>query len=283
MRTRLRLGLAQGGGVVSRRESPELASAIDTAVRRGELIKLLPGTYALESTPLTLMRSAVAWDPDVVIRAESAAAMWWWPELNPTTLHASTTRRYRRSVQGLELQTAPVDPDLVGVFDGLRLAHPALAVLDMIPRLGGTAIDEGLRRRATTLRALWWALALTPARPDNSLRRRLLKESRDEPWSPLERAAHVALRAANIRGWRANHWIALPGGRKVCVDLAWPRQRIVVELDGWRYHGGRVSFVADRQRDVDLTLDGWTVLRYTEESLSDLVPTVRQALRMRAA
>ena len=43
------------------------------------------------------------------------------------------------------------------------------------------------------------------------------------------------------------------------VDFHWPELRLVVEVDGWRFHGGRERMNADRERDQRLTLAGWLV------------------------
>ena len=47
------------------------------------------------------------------------------------------------------------------------------------------------------------------------------------------------------------------------VDLAWPKERLCVELDGWRHHGSQEAFARDRTRDRKLVSFGWTVLRYS--------------------
>jgi very-short-patch-repair endonuclease len=47
------------------------------------------------------------------------------------------------------------------------------------------------------------------------------------------------------------------------VDLFWREARVIVEADGWRYHGGRVAFEADRARDARLKARGYEVLRFT--------------------
>ena len=59
--------------------------------------------------------------------------------------------------------------DLIVYRQDIRLACPALSVLDLIDVLGGAAVDEALRRRATTLRELWAAYAMCPQRPGNGL------------------------------------------------------------------------------------------------------------------
>ena len=43
------------------------------------------------------------------------------------------------------------------------------------------------------------------------------------------------------------------------VDFRWPRERLIVEVDGWAYHRGRAAFVADRARDRRAVAAGWRV------------------------
>jgi hypothetical protein len=47
------------------------------------------------------------------------------------------------------------------------------------------------------------------------------------------------------------------------LDVAFPEQRVAVELDSWRFHGGREAFEADRARDLALQARGWVVSRVT--------------------
>ena len=46
------------------------------------------------------------------------------------------------------------------------------------------------------------------------------------------------------------------------VDFAWPRERLIVEVDGWEGHGFRSAFEDDRRRDADLAVMGWQVVRW---------------------
>jgi very-short-patch-repair endonuclease len=54
-----------------------------------------------------------------------------------------------------------------------------------------------------------------------------------------------------------------------CVDFLWPAQRLVVEVDGWQFHGHRIAFERDRIRDAELQLAGYTVVRVTWRRLRD--------------
>ena len=53
------------------------------------------------------------------------------------------------------------------------------------------------------------------------------------------------------------------------VDFLWRDQRLVVETDGYRFHRGRLAFEADRARDVELKLLGYTVVRFTHRQVVD--------------
>jgi hypothetical protein len=113
-----------------------------------------------------------------------------------------------------------VPTDLVVTKAGVPYTSPALTALDLCESLGGDGIDEALRARATTLKGLHHALRLTNARVGNAERRRLLLDSKDEPWSGAERKFHRVLRAAGITTWRANLPFVLDDSL-FFIDVAW--------------------------------------------------------------
>jgi very-short-patch-repair endonuclease len=47
------------------------------------------------------------------------------------------------------------------------------------------------------------------------------------------------------------------------VDALWPAARLVVEVDGYRFHGHPAAFERDRRKDQDLTAAGYQVIRVT--------------------
>jgi very-short-patch-repair endonuclease len=57
------------------------------------------------------------------------------------------------------------------------------------------------------------------------------------------------------------------------LDLLWAAERLVVEIDG-PDHCGAAKYAADRRRDVQLTIDGFTVVRFTNAHVLDDVRTV---------
>lgn len=70
------------------------------------------------------------------------------------------------------------------------------------------------------------------------------------------------------------------------VDFWWPRQRLVVEVDGYAFHKGRREFDENRLRDTKLQLAGCRVLRVTQPRIDftprELLSDVRRALGVAA-
>lgn len=242
----------------------------------GHLIRLLPGVYGPDDSFPSRTHALHAWDENAILTGSTAARLSWWSELRDDTVRASSMRQLTDS-PGFDVRRLHLPPDLVHDASGYRLVYPSLSVLQLIPQVGPAAIDEALRRRATSVEALHEALRLMPGRPGNRECLAHLKLSRDQPWSALEREAHQVLRAAGIRGWRANVPVRLPSGL-VYLDVAFLRWRIAVELDGFRYHSDAEAFHADRRRDVELQVAGWRVLRFTAQTLDTMPEAVRSVL-----
>ena len=69
-------------------------------------------------------------------------------------------------------------------------------------------------------------------------------------------------------------------------DAVWAEQRVVVEVDGLRFHSSPQQRRRDNRKDRRLGAEGWLVLRYTwldvMERPDEVVAEVRQALHKRA-
>jgi very-short-patch-repair endonuclease len=63
------------------------------------------------------------------------------------------------------------------------------------------------------------------------------------------------------------------------VDALWPRQRLIVELDGFAYHHHRAAFERDRARDTALQVADYRVLRVTHRRLEQDPASVAHELR----
>jgi very-short-patch-repair endonuclease len=92
---------------------------------------------------------------------------------------------------------------------------------------------------------------------------------RPHPLSPGEQRLATALaRDKELAPLFAfNQPIDTTRGKRYRVDLVWRIARLVVEVDGYTDHSARAQFAADRHRDYELLLSGYTVLRLTNDEV----------------
>lgn len=272
--------LAQPPHLIIVRGRKHIQRLAQRAHQRGEVIRVLPGVFAPTGSE-GLQLKAVALSsvrPDAVIRGRAAAALSWWPELEAPTMVA-TVRDKVAPCPGYAFQQGVVPPELVVESNQIRLTGPALTVLDLIPELGGAAIDEALRRRVVTLEALWEAMALTSNRAGNKERRWLLEDSRDKPWSPAERSLHRMYRGLELPWAYATNYPKKLITVNAFIDLALPELRLGFEVDGEGYHTDEEAFVRDRIRDPELVELGWVIVRFAAQTLDDRPDWMEARLR----
>lgn len=104
----------------------------------------------------------------------------------------------------------------------------------------------------------------SPASPWTPLRAALLAD-RQEGESPLERTWLMRLRRAGVPRPVVGYQLVV-GKRVLILDMAWPEQRIGIEIDGWSAHRTRGRFDADRERDLLATRVGWRLLHVTSRT-----------------
>ena len=280
---------AEGGGVVRRREHPELATTFDRLLRIKELTAVLPGVYAptAVATDVAVRTAAVAaWSADAVIIGHAAARLTFWPEVKIDAVALALRVGHDFKHDGFQLQrrTIPVDWIVernVGGGRTLRFTAPALTAVELAGELGGEPIDQALRTGQATLADMQSALDAVKGRVGNVTRRRLVWESRDTPWAESERLAHQLLRDAGVLGWTGNEKVSV-NGCNYFIDICFRRPKVAIEIDGLDHQLDIATFVRDRERQNALVLAGWTVLRFTWRDLNDhphrFVAQVRSAL-----
>lgn len=72
------------------------------------------------------------------------------------------------------------------------------------------------------------------------------------------------------------HEVRLPfTGSRVRLDMALPKYRIAIEVDGWQYHGKYLeSFKKDRAKQLLLAEYGWLVIRLSNEQVKKCLEDV---------
>jgi hypothetical protein len=176
---------------------------------------------------------------------------------------------------------------------GLPTTSVARTLLDLAPatdhrllaELAARAIQRGMVQEAQ----LRDVLDRNPAaRGRRQLLRGLglLEDDATRIRSEVEVAAIAAIVADGLPRPDVGYVVKDDDGRPIAeVDLAYPRMRIAIEIDGFRWHSTPARKIADEERQNRLVLAGWTVLRFsavivrTEPQV--LVRAVRSALASR--
>lgn len=270
------------GGVLCRRDRPELSGAIDWLIRRGKLSAVLPGIYSMTEwrhEALIRMRASLLRHLDGVLIGTAAARVSYWPDAPLDRIEVAVPHKVRAQ-PGFTFRQRVLSPSLVMERNGLRFTNPAPTALDLASEGCADGIDVALRTRTATLEGMHDALTSTANRSGNRLRLKLLLDSRHEPWSAAERRAHRLLRGSNITGWKGNLAVTVQD-RLYYLDVGFRRIRLAPEIDGRIHHKDPDLFESDRIRQNALILNGWRVLRFTwrmlDERPSYFIEQVRRA------
>ena len=256
--------LADGQGVLKRSVAGVLRPCVDRALRKGDLVAVLPGVYAErgDATRLEIRaRAVMVADPEAVVTGTAAAILGGWTDLGVPAVITVASRRLRSKNPGFRFERRTVPPGLTKLADGIRVTTFPLTALDLAVEQGDDRIDDALRRGVEPAK-LRQALELSGRRAGFGPLRPVMASIRDRPWSKLERLAHELLRAAGIGGWRANRAIyASYDDRLGYGDLVFYGLLLVIELDSRRHHGDEVVRARDAARDLRFAQAGWEVVR----------------------
>jgi very-short-patch-repair endonuclease len=173
---------------------------------------------------------------------------------------------------------------------GLRVTTPVPTVLDAAASLGvdrgARVVDRALQRRVVTLEALRRAQVRRSGRRGAPVTARLLALAAGGAVSEAERLAHSQMRTGGIGGWLANVPMDVPGFGRAVVDVAFPEQKVILEIDGWAFHRDLRAFLVDGPRQAALTADGWVVVRTHWYELTEtpevFLATLRRVLASRS-
>jgi len=160
------------------------------------------------------------------------------------------------------------DSDVV-LKHGLRVTTPARTLLDLAAIASRDALER-LVEEAQVQNVVSSAELLAMAERSAGMRGvRMFREVvdfLDEPLftrSEAERRLACLCRSAGLPLPRMN--VRRAGWE---VDAVWDAQRLVVEVDGRRYHSPASKFERDRRKDGELMLAGYRVLRITWHRLT---------------
>lgn len=259
---------ARQRGYITRAQLVKLGlglGAIRYRVRIGRLIRVYAGVYAVGHVPTLPQDRAVgallACGPGAVLSHGSAAVIWGifrrW-EL-PFEVTAPTVRRRR----GIRVHRAALARRDVTRELGIRVTSVARTLLDLAPRMTDKALRRAVadQRRAghLSLPQLQDVVDRFPRSPGSVRLRPLLDPPPGNPTrSELEDRFVAFCEQWGLPQPETNVWVA---GRE--VDAWFPRERVIVELDGWDFHSDRESFEGDREKDRAALALGIPTIRLT--------------------
>jgi hypothetical protein len=195
-----------------------------------------------------------------VLSHESAAALWGWRRW-PTVPEVSTTwARRKPGIRAHRTRSLP-RADWTRQL-GVPVTSPERTIREIESRLTRKQFtrmvkDACLERRldkAAVTRLLGYAAEPTRSEFEEAFRRFCRRFGLPKP-----------LMLASVNGHE--------------VDALFSAQRLVVELDGWEFHGDQVAFASDRERDADLLDAGYETVRITWERLHETPE--REAARLK--
>jgi len=258
-------------GVVSRtqlRAAGIGADAIDLRLRQRRLHPIHRGVYLVgHPIPAPLARETaaiLACGPTAVLSHRTAARLWGIAPFPSTPIEVTTTSQRRHHAGITVHRTQLLQAPELRHRHGLPLTSAARALLDLATvvddRILERAFHEARARRLVTSKALAALLDHHRRRPGAGILRRLVDADSGPTLtrSEAEERALALIRRAQLPAPRVNARLG-----RFEVDLLWPAQRLVVEVDGFAYHSDPASFERDRRRDGELAAAGYTVIRVT--------------------
>jgi REase_MTES_1575/Transcriptional regulator, AbiEi antitoxin len=267
----LRLGLGQ--------------RAIQYRLRIGRLHRVHRGVYAVGHSRLTLhgrwMAAVLAVGADAVLSHVDAAAHWGLRPVGSGDIHVTVPGRRPDPRAGVRLhRVRRLHPDDGGIKDGIPVTTVARTIFDSAEMLRPTQVErlceEAERLRLFDLLALEAVCQRNPRRGAARILRELLATLKEPPptRTELERLFIEFCRQYGIPEPACNVTVA---GYE--VDAWWPDTIWIVELDGYAYHSSRTAFENDRNRDLELKLAGFEVIRITHRLLTRKPELLAERLR----
>jgi Transcriptional regulator, AbiEi antitoxin/Protein of unknown function (DUF559) len=270
---------ARQDGVVSHEQLLRLGltpQAVERRVRAGRLHVLHRGVYAVGHHVLgpdgRRWAAVLALGDDAFVSHHSAADGFGFRASGSALIDVSVRGRTgRKRHAGIRVHRPRALPDdEVTTLRDMPITTPARTILDLASvglraRALETALDQAEQQRVLDFGDLHELLARYPRRPGT----RLLKAQLERYGGPVDtrsRLERLVYELCDAHGLPRPLVNTVIEGR--VRDFFWPHCRLVVEADSYRWHRSPSALNDDRERDVELTLAGYTVLRFTWEQVT---------------
>jgi very-short-patch-repair endonuclease len=230
-------------------------------VRIGALIRVHRGVYRVGHTAWSVKAqymAAVKAADGVIYRRAAGHLLRLLQTPSRPELLAPTERR----VQGIRVRRGRLDPHDVTEIDLIPCTTVPRTLVDLAGVLNEDELARACHKAGVIYRATPRQVAAVLGRMPNATGAAVLKAVMagdvKVTLSKLERAFLELL---------AQHGLPLPLTNKVAdgrrIDCRWPRHKLTVELDGWRFHNSRHSWEQGNERERHARRRGDRFRRFT--------------------
>lgn len=287
-------------GVVSRRQLTEAGispRAVDAAVRNGRLVPVFRGVYGVGRGVVSRKgrwkAGLLSAGPGSALARRSAAEVWGFGAAVPLTeVVRSFNRRPKNAPLEINVDAQPnrllvhrtrtLPPTHLKMVEGLEVTSPSRTLLDLAAVRTRRAMIRHVSEASRLGLVEIGDLAATCDRARGWHGARMLRQVLEE-LSPQVRTTRSEFESMFLE-FCGNHEVDEPLVNATVegfeVDCLWKDQKVIVELDGYGYHSGWVSFGRDRTRDMRLDRAGYRVRRVTFRMLKDEPAMVADWLRL---
>jgi very-short-patch-repair endonuclease len=221
------------------------------------------------------MAAVLACGPGTVLSHRSAAALWELGLVWGDAVEVTASSEHR--CDGVTVhRSRTLSREHLTVRARIPVTTVARTLIDLADVLDDRALTRAVNEAQVRYRVQLDAVVNVPGRRGAPRLRAILERSAGAPTrSVLEDTFLALIERERLPRPEVNQHVA---GYE--VDMLWRRQRLIVELDGRRFHDHPRAFERDRERDADLAAAGFTVVRVTWQRLTR--QPSREAQRLRA-
>jgi very-short-patch-repair endonuclease len=244
-----------------------------------------PGVYLVghrAEPPLARECAAILYcAPRAMLSHRRATRVWGLPAADHEDIEVTVVGRRISSRPGLKVHyIESIEPAELRRHRGLPITSPSLTLLDLAGVVGeddlARALNEARVQDLVNDGEIHDTLRAHPNRRGAKWLRALMssEESAFKVESEAERLCLKLMIKNGLKPDAAGAWIG-----PYRVDFLYEAERLVVEVDGYRYHRTRERFVRDRRRRADLQARGYEVFVITWFDLVDEATVTMTRLR----